>query len=165
MLKKAPFVILLCIIILCACGTKNGTKGQTADSRDFTLTSLDGEEFTLSTLKGKVVFVDFWATWCPPCRSSIPVLMSLYDKYRDRGFIALGISNEDKSTLMQYRSDNNINYPILIGVKNIMQAYGVQSIPNMYIFNKKGEIAKHQVGFSPEMEAMFDAFIDSLLSE
>jgi cytochrome c biogenesis protein CcmG/thiol:disulfide interchange protein DsbE len=165
MLKKAPFVLLFCFIILCTCGTKNGTQGQTADSRDFTLTSINGEEFTLSALQGKVVFVDFWATWCPPCRYSIPVLMSLYDKYQSRGFIVLGISNESKSTLTTYRDDNNINYPILIDDQNIMQAYGVQSIPNMFIFNKQGKIAKHQVGFSPEMEAGFDAFIDSLLNE
>ncbi|MBN2621379.1 hypothetical protein JXB22_09865, partial [candidate division WOR-3 bacterium] len=58
-----------------------------------------------------------------------------------------------------------MNYPILIDNKNVMQTYGVQSIPNMFIFNKKGELAKHQIGFSPEMEAGFDAFIDSLLNE
>lgn len=165
MSKKAPIVILLCIGLLYTCGTKNGIQEQVADAKDFTLFSINDEEFTLSALKGKVVFVDFWATWCPPCRTSIPVLISLYDKYQDRGFIVLGISNEDESTLIQYQKDNKVTYPILIDDKNVRRTYGVQSIPNMFIFNKQGKVAKHQIGFSPEMEAGFDAFIDSLLNE
>jgi len=147
------------------CGTKNGTQTPEDDPKNFTLISIDGEEYSLTALKGNVILVDFWATWCPPCRSSIPVFMSLYDKYKDQGFIVLGISNESKATLLQYRDDNNVNYPILIDNQDVMQAYGVRSIPNMYIFNKEGKIAKHQVGFSPEMEVGFDAFIDSLLNE
>jgi peroxiredoxin len=150
---------------MCVCGTKNGAQTQNTNSRDFTLTSLDGEEYTLSALKGNVVFIDFWTTWCPPCRNSIPVLISLYDKYHDQGFIVLGISNESASVLEQFRDEYQMNYPVLVDDKNVMQTYGVQSIPNMFIFNKEGELAKHQVGFSPEMEAGFDAFIDSLLRE
>ncbi|MBN2619782.1 TlpA family protein disulfide reductase, partial [candidate division WOR-3 bacterium] len=124
MLKKAPFVLLFCFAILCTCGTKNGTPGQIADSKDFTLTSLDGEEYTLSNLEGNVVFVDFWTTWCPPCRNSIPVLVSLYNKYQDRGFIVLGISNESPSVLQQFQNQYQMNYPILIDNKNVMQTYG-----------------------------------------
>lgn len=147
------------------CGTRNGSQNQQSDARNFTLAALDGQEYTLSDLKGSVVLVDFWATWCPPCRTSIPVLISLYNKYHGQGFIVLGVSNEDHATLSAFRDEHSVTYPILIDNKNVMQTYGVQSIPNMFIFNKQGQVAKHQVGFSPEMEAMFDSYIDSLLAE
>ena len=165
MLKKYTLVAFLCISVLITCGTRNGAQNQQSDARNFTLTALDGSEYTLSELKGSVVLVDFWATWCPPCLTSIPVLISLYDKYESQGFIVLGISNEDASTLTAFKDEYAITYPVLIDNKKVMQAYGVQSIPNMYIFNKQGKVAKHQVGFSPEMEAMFDSLIDSLLAE
>jgi peroxiredoxin len=165
MIKQILLVVVLCIGLVSVCGTRNGTQGQPADNKDFTLSSLDGQEYTLSAFKGQVVLVDFWATWCPPCRTSIPVLISLYDKYQDQGFMVLGISNESHATLSAYRDENNVTYPILIDDQNVMKTYGVQSIPNMYIFDKQGKVAKHQVGFSPEMEAMFDGFIDSLLAE
>jgi len=165
MLKKSIFIILLCIGFVSMCGTRNGAQGQQSDSNDFTLSSLEGREYTLSAYKGNVVLVDFWATWCPPCRTSIPALISLYDKYHDQGFVVLGISNEDHATLTAFRDEYKVNYPILIDDQKVMQSYGVQSIPNMYIFNKQGKVAKHQVGFSPEMEALFDSFIDSLLAE
>jgi thiol-disulfide isomerase/thioredoxin len=165
MLKNGPFFVFLCIILLCTCGTKNNTQSPSTDFKDFTLTSLTGEEYTLSALKGYVILIDFWTTWCPPCRSTIPVLISLYDKYKDQGFIVLGISNESKSTLTAFRDEININYPILIDNQNVMRTYGVQSIPNMFIFNKSGKIVKHQVGFSPELEAGFNVLIDSLLKE
>jgi peroxiredoxin len=158
-------IAILCIALLCVCGTRNGTHANEDDTRDFTLRSLDGQEYTLSSLKGNVVLVDFWTTWCPPCRNSIPVLMSLYEKYQGQGFIVLGVSNEDIATLKKFRDNMNMNYPILVDNQNIMQSYGVRSIPNMYIFNKKGKVAKHQIGFSPEMEVPLTTFIDSLLKE
>jgi peroxiredoxin len=155
------FVVLL---LLSACSPKDQTQTQT-DTKDFTLTSLDGEEVTLSELKGQVVLVDFWATWCPPCERSIPVFGALYNKYHERGFTVLGISREDKSRLVSYRQENNIPYTILIDNKNVTREYGVEAIPTIMFFDKKGKPRKTQVGFAPELEAAFDVFIDSLLNE
>jgi len=163
---KRTILLLSCIaLFLSVCGTRDTNQSQGTDMNDFTLTSLDKQEYTLSKLQGSVVLVDFWATWCPPCRTSIPVLISLYEKHKDRGFMVLGISNEDAATLEAFQKENNITYPILIDTEGVGKAYNVTSIPNMYIFDKKGKIRKHQVGFSPEMEAGLDTFIDSLLSE
>ncbi|MDD2890502.1 MAG: redoxin family protein, partial [bacterium] len=97
-------IFLLCVILLVGCkqgGAKtnqannNSVNTKIADvSRqippDFTLYSLDSTKYTLSEQKGKVVFVNFWAPWCPPCRAEIPALIELYDKYKDKGFLILG---------------------------------------------------------------------------
>lgn len=157
---------LVCLVICLFCST-NGKAGKehTTGPKDFTLLSLDGEEITLSNLKGRVVIVDFWATWCPPCRNSIPALINLFNKYQGQGFTVLGISMEDRATLEKYRDQNNIPYPILLGNKEVAKAYNVQAIPHMFIIDKKGQVRKTQLGFAPELEAVFDALVDSLVRE
>lgn len=161
---KKTGILVLFVLLLIACSPRD--KGQAEGSvKDFTLTALNGEDYTLSKLRGQVVLIDFWATWCPPCRRSIPVFVSLYEKYRDRGFIVLGISREEKSKLVDFKNSNNVSYPILIDNKDVSQAYGVTAIPSIFILDKKGVIQKTQVGFAPELEAEFDTLIDSLLKE
>jgi peroxiredoxin len=159
-------VSILCIFsLLCVtCGSRDSSK-TSMNAHDFTLTSIDGESITLSQLKGNVVLVDFWTTWCPPCRNSIPHFGSLYEKYKDQGFIVLGISTEDKQTLINFRNNNYIPYPILLGNKDIAQAYDVQAIPKTIFIDRKGKIRRIQVGFAPELIPGFDTLIDSLLSE
>ena len=158
-----PFVLLLIFIV---CTTKDQSQEDlSANTKNFTLTSIDGEDITLSKLKGKVVLIDFWATWCAPCRYSIPAFIKLYDKFNEQGFIVLGIGLEEKAPLENYRNKYKIPYPILIGNKEVARAYGVQAIPNIFIIDKKGKIRKTQLGFAPELEAMLEAFIDTLLKE
>lgn len=158
--KLAGLAALICVLV---CST-NGV--QTAqEEKDFTLTSITGEEITLSKLKGKVVLVDFWATWCPPCRNSIPVFSKLYNDYQGQGFVVLGISTEDKAVLARYQEENNVPYPILLGTKEVFQMYGVSAIPTIFIFDKNGVVKKKQVGFAPELEQSFASLIDSLLKQ
>lgn len=157
---------LACLLLLVSCSSNSQAgKEQTAGPKDFTLTSLDGEEITFSKLRGKVVIIDFWATWCPPCRNSIPVFSNFFNKYKDRGFTVLGISVEDRAILEKYRDQHNIPYPILLGNKEIYRAYDIQAIPKMFIIDKKGKIRKTQLGFAPELEPIFEALVDSLIKE
>lgn len=162
MLKSKWFIVFMMLLLLSTCSPKDQTTGE---AKDFTLTSLDGTDYTLSSLKGKVVLIDFWATWCPPCRSSIPVFINLYNKYNEKGFIVLGISREERTVLKGFQDANMIPYPILLDNKNIAQEYGVTAIPTIFIIDKKGKVRKTQLGFSPEAEAIFDTLIDSLLTE
>jgi len=164
MTKNRLAILFIALLLLTGCSPKEKTQGS-ANDKDFTLTSLDEEEITLSELKGQVVLVDFWATWCPPCERSIPVFSALYNRYHERGFTVLGISREEKSRLVSYRQEKNIPYPILIDNKNVTKEYGVEAIPTIIFFDKNGKPRKTQVGFAPELEAVFDMFIDSLLNE
>ena len=157
---------LVCLLLLVSCSSNSQAgKEQASSLKDFTLTSLDGEQIQLSKLRGKVVIIDFWATWCPPCRNSIPVLTNFFNKYRDQGLTVLGISVEDRAILEKYRDQHNISYPILLGNKEVYRAYDIQAIPKMFIIDKKGKIRKTQLGFAPELEPIFEALIDSLVKE
>jgi thiol-disulfide isomerase/thioredoxin len=157
--------LVLGLILLLFCGKDQDKAKKSAVLKDFTLSSIDGENFTLSALKGRVVLIDFWATWCPPCRNSIPVISSLFQRYRDQDFIVLGISNEDLGILREFRDTAQIPYPILLGTNEVMNDYGVQAIPTMILINKNGDLVMKQVGFAPELEAQLDARVDSLLKE
>ncbi len=165
MIKNLWKIVFILLIFFVVCATKDQEQGKTSNNRDFTLTTIDNEEITLSKLKGKVVLIDFWATWCPPCRNSIPVFIELYNKFHEQGFIVLGIGLEEKAPLENYRNQHNIPYHILIGNKEVARAFGVQAIPHIFIIDKKGTIRKTQLGFSPGLEADFETLIDSLLNE
>jgi peroxiredoxin len=165
MTKNILKLLFISIVLICACGSKESADASKPEAKDFTLPTLEGQEITLSGLKGKVVLIDFWATWCPPCRQSVPVLTTLYNKHKEKGFIVLGIGLDDEDKLIKFKEDKQVPYPILLGTKQVAQTYGVKGIPKMLILDKKGEIRKTQVGFAPELESMFDAFIDSLLKE
>lgn len=165
MFKKSILLSLLCTIMLISCGTK-GSVNKADIAQDFTLNTLDGEQISLSSLKGNVVLVDFWATWCPPCQRSIPVLITLYNKYHDKGFTVLGISTSDSEDILKpFVKEKKIPYPILLGTNDVGRQYGVTGIPHMMIIDKKGKIVKTQVGYNEQMEMMFDEIIDSLLTQ
>jgi len=165
MIKYPLKAIVVLLLLFMACGSKEPQGSQPMSASDFTLPSLAGENITLSNLKGKVVLVDFWATWCPPCKNAIPHLIDLYEKFKDQGFVVLGISPEDEKSLEKFRDDYKITYPILLGTQEVAQAYGVQAIPKSIFIDKKGIVRKIQVGFAPELAPVFEALVDSLVKE
>jgi cytochrome c biogenesis protein CcmG/thiol:disulfide interchange protein DsbE len=135
---------------------------------DFTLTSLDGERYTLSKLRGKVVLVNFWATWCPPCRREIPDLSRLHTKYKDRDFMVLGISLDeiDPDQIRKFAKNYKISYPVLHGPRSelgeIAKSYGgIQAIPTSFLIDKQGNIRARYIGARSEL--MFSADIIRLL--
>jgi len=157
-------ILLLIIGFFCLfCAGKNSK--PTATNNDFTLNSLDGNEYALSRLKGNVVIVDFWATWCPPCKREIPHLIEIYNKYKDKGLIILGVSTEDKVALEAFQKENNINYPILLGTNEVFQKFGVRSIPHTLFIDKKGKVRKVQIGYADELIPVFEVLLDTLMNE
>lgn len=123
---------------------------------DFTLPTHDGKQLKLSDLKGKVVLLDFWATWCPPCRKGIPDLIALKEQYKAKGFEVVGVSIDEftrdtKAEVVPFIKEYGINYPVVYGTMDLARAYdGVSSIPTSFLINQKGEISKMHVGLVPK---------------
>lgn len=117
---------------------------------DFTVVDLDGKEVKLSSFRGKPVFLDFWATWCPPCRASLPHTQKLADKHGNE-IVVLAISNETKDVIETFRKDNNYTYPAYRDADNsASQLYKVEGIPTFVTIDAKGNVVDYQSGYSSD---------------
>ena len=132
----------------------------------FTLPDLDGNSVTLEDFRGSVIVVDLWATWCPPCRVEIPVLIDLYEEYEDQGLVILGVGLDrgGAADLAPFAESNGITYPILVGGREVSEAYKVTGIPTTFIIGRDGRIVAKHVGFAMEMAPEFRSDIASALA-
>ena len=132
---------------------------------DFTLYTLDGEEVRLSDYLGKVVIIDFWATWCAPCRRGIPDFVSIQNEFKD-DLVVIGISLDQPSTqdqLIPFIEYFDINYPVVLGNMEVSVAYGnIQAIPTSFIIDQEGNIINKHIGLVPKSTLVEE--INSLLS-
>jgi peroxiredoxin len=122
---------------------------------DFALKDGDGKTVHLSDYKGKVVLVDFWATWCGPCKIEIPWLKEFQRKYRDQGFEVIGISMDEEgwNVVKPFVSDLAINYRVVIGDDTTAQLYGgVDALPTTFVIDRNGKIAAVHVGLTSKGE-------------
>lgn len=115
---------------------------------DFKLKDLNGKEVSLSDYKGKKVFLNFWATWCPPCKAEMPEMETLYQETKDSDLVILAVNlDEDKDTVQKFISSNKYNFPVLLDTDNIVASkYGVVSIPTSFFIDKEGNIADKHIG-------------------
>ncbi len=122
------------------------TPGKTA--LDFSLQTLDGARVSLSDYRGQVVLVNFWATWCPPCRAEIPALEAAYQAHRDDGLVILGVSVEDPPELIElFLQDFDITYPILLDRNGaVYRAYRAPGLPTTVLVDRDGIIQVRHVG-------------------
>lgn len=117
---------------------------------DFTLADIFGTDKTLSDYKGKVVFLNFWATWCGPCRKEMPHMQSLYESMFGEDFemLAVSIDHKTKAEVSQFISQKGYTFPILVDPKSkVATQYGVSGIPATFIIDKKGIIVDRVVGY------------------
>jgi len=118
-------------------------KRQTAD---FTLTDLQGKSWHLRDLAGKVVMVNFWATWCPPCRKEMPDLQALYEKYKDQGFIVLSISDEEAAKVSPFIAERKITYPVLLDPgRKVNDLFIVDGIPKSFVYDRSGKLVAQSI--------------------
>ncbi len=119
---------------------------------DFALKSIEGKTVKLSDYKGKVVIIDFWATWCPPCRKGIPDLISIQKDFKD-DLVIIGISLDGEKTIKDvpgFVKSYGINYPIVYGDEKVVAAYGgIEGIPTAFIVDKEGNVVDQHVGLVP----------------
>lgn len=128
----------------------------------FTLTDLNGKQISLASFRGKVVVLDFWATWCPPCKREIPDFVDLQKEYGSRGVQILGIALDEPDKVQAFARQNGMNYPVLLGTDEVSMQYGgIEGIPTTFVIDKNGKIVSKFEGFRPR--EVFEGEIKKLL--
>jgi peroxiredoxin len=131
----------------------------------FTVKDMNGAKVRLTDYKGKVILINFWATWCPPCKVEIPGFIELYDQYKEKGFVVLGVSGDDDAeTLRTFATEWKINYPMLVGLgeDELLDAYGpLYGYPTSVIVGRTGAVCGRHVG--PATKEEFEREIKALL--
>ena len=121
------------------------------EAPDFALKDADGKTVRLSEYRGKVVLLDFWATWCPPCKLEIPWLIDIERKNKNRGFEVLGVSMDDEGweVVKPFMKEVGMNYRVVIGNDSTAEMYGnVESLPETFLIDRQGKIAAIHIGLA-----------------
>lgn len=138
---------------------------------DFTLRSegggSSGENIKLSDLKGQVVLLNFWASWCGPCRKEMPLLNDLHNKFKELGVTVLGINVEsEKEMAMDFLSKTPVDFPILLDpTSSVVEAYRVDAMPTTLVIDRDGMIRTHHRGYKDGYEALYEADLETLARE
>lgn len=132
----------------------------------FSLRTLEGETVSVADLRGRAVILNFWATWCPPCRAEMPAFQRLYARYRDQGLMVLGVnatSGDDLATVFAFRQQYGLTFPILLDeAGQVQQRYRVTALPTTFFIDPRGMIRDVVVG-GPLSEAAIEARLSQLL--
>jgi thiol-disulfide isomerase/thioredoxin len=134
----------------------------------FDLESIDGTRFSSKALEGKVVLVDFWATWCQPCIAEIPEWNELYVRYRSKGLVVVGMTIRSgwASDIKPDAVKLKIAYPVVVGNDDVEKDFGgIWGFPTTFLVNRKGEIYKKYTGTYPQKQAQIETDIQKLLAE
>lgn len=132
----------------------NTTQPSGEEAADFTLTDLEGNKVSLKDFRGKKVYLNFWATWCPPCRQEMPDLEKIHRKYKDKDLVVLAVNiGENKATVEDYIKSSNLTFTVLLDTdQRVAAEYRINSIPQSYFIDREGRIAAKQIGSMSEAE-------------
>jgi peroxiredoxin len=185
-MRKFPVFMLAVVFTFILAGCENSQPKKTADNQavetqapdtavstgrtirppsaqlapDFTLTDIHGKTMKLSAYKGKVIILDFWATWCPPCKAEIPFFIELEEQYKKQGLAVLGVSLDNGvSKVKSFYNNTGMNYPVAMASPELSMLYGgIQGIPTTFIIDREGYIRDQFVGFRPK-QVFEEAFL------
>ena len=154
--KKMRWIPLIPVLLLSWLAFPSFTTAQKAQpekpAKEFSLKDLQSKKVSLSDFRGKVVLLNFFATWCSPCRMEIPELVKIHQKYKNKDFALLGISLDADAVpfmIQSFAKDMKITYPVLMGSPEIADGYQVTGVPVTVVINKEGKIHKRFDGLVP----------------
>lgn len=168
--KSSLPLLLLSGMLSAGCGQNNAEEAQQVErpaltkAYDFELQDIEGKIHRLSDFKGKVVILDFWDTWCPPCRLEIPGFVELHNAYKDSGFVMIGIAGarNGMEAVRAFLKEYKVSYLNLLATRDVFSGYGgITSIPTTFIIDKNGNIVKKHIGYAPK--SFFEEEIKKLL--
>lgn len=144
-----------------------GIPEENAIAPDFTLRTIDNKLVKLSDYRGKVVFLNFWATWCPPCRMELPSMEKLYEKLRNQPFIIIGVNVDeaDPNGVKNFVKNMNLTFPVLLDDGSVSKLYNINAIPTTIIIKKDGMIDAIVNGARPWDEADYISAFDKLIAQ
>jgi peroxiredoxin len=158
---------LIALAMLAAAGAANAKATPNAQAPDFTLRQLNGPNLRLGEQRGRVVLVNFWATWCGPCRVELPHLSRLHDKYRSSGFLLLGVNIDEDPTLAKALvSKMGLTFPVLLDPeKKVVGAYDLNAMPATVLIDRDGRVRHLHRGYKEGVEALYEQQVRALLKE
>ncbi len=143
---------------------KSAKNSVVLESYNWQLINDRGEQFDFNDAKNKVVLVNFWATWCPPCIAEMPSLNKLYEAYDDK-VILLYISDEANETLLKFKEKNDYNFPVYHSVTDLPSEFDVTSIPRTFVIDKKGRVVVNKTGAANWFSDNFKEELEKLISD
>ena len=167
-LQVLILLTVLAVIVILAkyTSTSNSSVENVRPAPQFSLANLDGKNVSLKDFADKVMVVDFWATWCGPCREEIPHLNKLYENYRGKGLVVVGISMdaEGPEVVKQFAKELRMEYPVVMGDENVQQDFGgIVGLPTTFIIDRKGNIVKKYTGYQPAIMQDMEQTIKELM--
>ncbi len=167
-MKQAVWLaVLTCLAVGCSPHSEADRPRRPTRPVDFSLQDLSGKTVKLSDFRGKPVLLDFWATWCGPCRVSMPMVQAFYERHAKEGLVVLGLNmDEDPSHVPLFVKNYKITYPIVLaGLSSVPGEFGMEGIPLFIFIDKKGFLVDRYDGFSPEMSSAWERTLEQLMAD
>ena len=152
-IQKTLFALIIATLVIVGCtNEEDSNKPSGSAAPRFSLKNVQGNTVRLTDFKGKVVLLNFFATWCAPCRQEVPDFVRLYNKHKDKGFeiVGIGLDMEGATVLGPFAKQFGILYPILLGTREVVMDYGeIKGVPTSFFIDRKGCVAEQFIGVRP----------------